>query len=87
MEFPIDETSGHSSTTGARQYANCSNDHRFLETQQMYTYRLAAEAWHRLLQIHGSPVRNPPFGNSTVKVPRVVDRPDGDCASQPQSQP
>jgi hypothetical protein len=23
-EFPIDETSGHSSTTAARQYANCS---------------------------------------------------------------
>jgi hypothetical protein len=47
-KFPIDETSGHSSTTAARQYANCSNDHRFMDSQQMYTYRLVAEALHRL---------------------------------------
>jgi hypothetical protein len=48
-KFPIDETSGHSSTMAARQYANYSNDHRFMDSQQMYTYRLAAKAWHRLL--------------------------------------
>jgi hypothetical protein len=35
-EFPIDETSGHSSTTTARHYANCSNDHRFMGDQEMY---------------------------------------------------
>jgi hypothetical protein len=50
----------------------------------MYTYRLAAEVWHHLLQIVRSPVRNPPSGSSTVKVPGVVDRLDGDCVSQPQ---
>ncbi len=83
-EFPIDETSRHSSTTAARQYANCSNDHRFLDSQEMYTYRLVAEAWHRLLQLDGSPVRNPPSGSSTVEVLGGVDRPDGHCASQPQ---
>jgi hypothetical protein len=48
-EFPIDETSRHSSAMAARHYANCSNDHRFMDSQQMYTYKLAAEAWHRLL--------------------------------------
>jgi hypothetical protein len=30
-EFPIDETLGHSSATAARHYANCSNDHRFMD--------------------------------------------------------
>jgi hypothetical protein len=48
-EFPINETSGHSSATAARHYANCLNDHRFMDSQQMYSYKLAAEAWHRLL--------------------------------------
>ncbi len=57
-KFPIDETSEHSSTTAAQQYANCSNDDRFMDSQQMYTYRLAAEAWHRLLQLDQSSVRN-----------------------------
>jgi hypothetical protein len=32
-KFPIDETSGHSSATAARHYANCSNDHRFMDSQ------------------------------------------------------
>jgi len=48
-EFPINEISGHSSAMAARHYANCSNDHRFMDSQQMYTYKLAAKAWHRLL--------------------------------------
>jgi hypothetical protein len=48
-EFPIDETSRHSSTTTTRHYAICSNNHRFMDSQQMYTYKLAAETWHRLL--------------------------------------
>jgi hypothetical protein len=43
-EFPIDKTSGHSSTTIAQHYANCSNDHRFMDNQQTYTYKLAIEA-------------------------------------------
>ncbi len=84
MEFPIDKTLGHSSTTAARQYANCSNDHRFLDSQQMYTYRFAAKAWHRLLQLDRSRVRNPPTGNSTVAIPTGVDRTDGHCPSQSQ---
>jgi hypothetical protein len=51
-KFPIDETSGHSSATAARHYANCLNDHRFMDSQQMYTYKLAAKAWHHLLQVN-----------------------------------
>jgi hypothetical protein len=46
-EFPINETSGHSSTMAARHYANCSNDDRFMDSQQMYTYKLAVDVWHR----------------------------------------
>jgi len=83
-ELPIDETSGHSSTMAARQYANCSNDHRFMDSQQMYMYRLAVEVWHRLLQLDQSPVRNPPTGSSIDEIPAGVDRPDGHCSSQPQ---
>jgi hypothetical protein len=83
-KFPIDETSGHSSTTATRQYANCSNDHRFMNSQQMYTYRLAAEAWHPLLQLDRSSVRNLPTSGSTDEVLMGVDRPDGHCSSQPQ---
>jgi hypothetical protein len=44
MEFPIDETSRHSSTTTTQQYANCTNDHKFMDSQQMYMYKLAVEA-------------------------------------------
>jgi len=40
-KFPIDETSGHSSAMAARHYANCSNDHRFMDSQKMYTYKLS----------------------------------------------
>jgi hypothetical protein len=83
-EFPIDETSGHSSTTGARQFASCSNDHRFLDSQQMYTYGLAAEVWHRLLQLDRSLVRNPLIGSSIVEISMGVDRLDGHCLSQSQ---
>jgi hypothetical protein len=83
-EFPIDKTLGHSSTTVARQYANCSNDHRFLDSQQMYMYRLAAKAWHCLLQFDRSLVRNPLTGSSTVAIPTGIDRADGHCPSQSQ---
>jgi hypothetical protein len=83
MEFPI-ETSGHSSTTAARHYANCSNDHRFMDSQQMYTCKLAAEAWHRLLQLNGSSIDPPPSGALTVQVPTVVDRPVSHCPLQSQ---
>jgi hypothetical protein len=34
-EFPIDETSEHSSATATRHYANCSNDHIFMGDQEM----------------------------------------------------
>jgi hypothetical protein len=30
-EFPMDETLGHSSATITQHYANCSNDHRFMD--------------------------------------------------------
>jgi hypothetical protein len=83
-EFPIDETSGHSSTTAARQYANCTNDHRFMDIQQMYTYRLAVKAWHRLLQLVRSPVRNPPFDSPTVEIRTSIDQPDSNYPSQSQ---
>jgi hypothetical protein len=62
MEFPINKTSRHFLATTARHYANCSNDHRFMDIQQMYTYKLAAEAWYRLLQLNGSPINPPPSG-------------------------
>jgi hypothetical protein len=81
-EFPIDETSGHSSATVARHYANCSNDHRFMDSQQMYTYKLVAEAWHRLLQLNGSPLDPPPSGTSTVEIPTIIDRPNTHCPLQ-----
>jgi hypothetical protein len=42
-EFPINETLGHSLAMTARHYANSSNDHRFMDSQQMYTYRLVVE--------------------------------------------
>jgi hypothetical protein len=81
-KFPIDETSGHSSATAARHYAICSNDHRFMDGQQMYMYRLAAEAWHRLLQLNGSPVDPPPSGTSTVEISTIIDRPNTHCPLQ-----
>ncbi len=81
-KFPIDETSGHSSATAARHYANCSNDHRFMDSQQMYTYKLAPEAWHRLLQLNGSPVDPPPLRTSTIEIPTIIDQPNSHCPLQ-----
>jgi hypothetical protein len=81
-KFPIDETSGHSSAKAARHYAICSNDHRFMDNQQMYTYKLAAEAWHRLLQLNGSPVDPPPSGTSTVEISTIIDQPNTHCPLQ-----
>jgi hypothetical protein len=42
----------------------------------MYTYKLAAEAWHRLLQLNGSPVDPPPSRTSTVEIPTITDQPN-----------
>jgi len=81
-EFPIDETSRHSSATAARHYANCSNDHRFMDSQQMYTYILATEAWHRLLQLNGSPVDPPPLHTSTIEILTIIDQPNSHCPLQ-----
>jgi hypothetical protein len=53
-----------------------------MDGQQMYTYRLAAEAWHRLLQLNGSPVDPPPSGISTVEIPTIIDRPNTHCPLQ-----
>jgi hypothetical protein len=83
-EFPIDETSGHSSATAARHYANCYNDHRFMDNQQMYTYKLAAKAWHRLLQLDRSPVHPHPSSASTVEIPTGIDRTHNHCPLQSQ---
>ncbi len=83
-EFPIDETSGHSSTTAARHYANCFNDHRFMDSQQMYTYKLAAEAWHCLLRLDRSPVHPPPSSTSIVEISTGIDRPHSHCPLQSQ---
>jgi hypothetical protein len=71
-EFPIDKTSGHSLATVARHYANYSSDHRFMDNQQMYTYKLAIEAWHRLLQLNGSHVDQPSSSTSTIEVPTII---------------
>ncbi|CAM6005359.1 unnamed protein product [Sphagnum balticum] len=85
-EFPIDETSRHSSATAARHYANCSNDHRFMDGQQMYTYKLAAEAWHRLLRLDESPVDPPPSAPPTTPetTPTLVPQPDSLPALSPE---
>ncbi len=83
-EFPINETSGHFSATAARHYANCSNDHRFMDSQQMYTYKLAAEAWHRLLQLNGSPVDPPLSAPLTTEAPTLVRQLDSLCPLPPE---
>jgi len=51
---------GHFLATTVRHYANYSNDHRFMDIQQMYTYKLVVEARHRLLQLNGTFVNPPP---------------------------
>jgi len=84
MEFPIDETSGHSSATAAQHYANCSNDHKFMDSQQMYTYKLAVKAWHHLLQLNRNPVHPPPSSTSTVEIPMGIDQPNSHCPLQSQ---
>ncbi len=81
-KFPIDETSKHSSAIVARHYANCSNDHIFMDIQQMYTYKLATMAWHYLWQFNGSPVKPPPLGISTIEIPTFIDQPNNHCPFQ-----
>jgi hypothetical protein len=83
-EFPIDETSRHSSAMATTHYANCSNDHRFMDSQQMYTYKLIAEAWHCLLQLNGSPVDPPPLAPPTTEASTLVRRPDSLCPLLPK---
>jgi hypothetical protein len=48
----------------------------------MYTYKLVAEAWHRLLQLNGSPVDPPPSRTSTVEIPTIIDQPNNHCPLQ-----
>jgi hypothetical protein len=84
-EFPIDETSGHSSATVAKHYVNCSNDHRFMDNQQMYIYKLAVEVWHCLLRLDGSPVDPPPSALLTPEMtPTFVRKPDNLCPLPPE---
>jgi hypothetical protein len=82
MEFLINETLGHSLATTARHYANSSNDHRFMDSQQMYTYKLVVEEYHRLLQLNGSFVNPLPSSISTIQIPIVIDQPNSHCALQ-----
>ncbi|CAK9868447.1 unnamed protein product [Sphagnum jensenii] len=84
-EFPIDKTSRHSSAIAARHYVNCSNDHRFMNDQQMYTYKLAAKAWHRLLRLNGSPI-DPPLSTPPTPetTPTLVPQPDSLSALPPK---
>jgi len=84
MKFPIDETSEHFSVTAAQHYANYSNDHKFMGDQEMDTYKLAIEAWHCLLQLHGNPVTKPPSGASIVEVPTTIVQPNEHCPLQSQ---
>jgi hypothetical protein len=42
----------------------------------MYTYKLAAEAWHRLLQLDGGLIDPPPSGASTIQVPTIIHQPN-----------
>jgi hypothetical protein len=51
---------------------------------KMYTYRLATEAWHRLLQLNGSHVIKPPSGASLIEIPAVINRLDIHCPLQSQ---
>jgi len=78
-KFPIDETSRHSLTKDAQYYANHSNDHRIMDNQQMYTYKLAVEAWHCLLQLNGSSINPPPSCTSTIQIPIVINHPNSHC--------
>jgi hypothetical protein len=78
-EFPIDKNIRAFFSMATRHYANYSNDHRFMENQQMYTYKLVVEAWHHLLQLNGSPIDPPPSGVSTVEIPTIIDRPNTHC--------
>jgi hypothetical protein len=79
MEFPIDETSRNSLATAERHYANCYNDHRFMDSQQMYTYKLAAEVWHRLLRFDRSLIYPPPSSALIVEIPTGIDQPHNHC--------
>ncbi len=53
-----------------------------MDSQQMYTYKLVVETWHRLLQLNGSLVDPPPSGISTVEIPTIIDRPNTHCPLQ-----
>jgi hypothetical protein len=81
-KFPINKTSWHFSATTAQHYANCFNDHRFMDSQQMYTYKLAAETWHHLLQLNGSHVDPPLSSTLTMEIPTGMDRPNSHCPFQ-----
>jgi len=48
----------------------------------MYTYKLAAETWHHLLQLNGSPVNPPPSNTSTIHIPTIIDQPNSHCPLQ-----
>jgi hypothetical protein len=50
-----------------------------MDIQQMYTYKLAIEAWRCLLQLNGSFVNPPPSCTSTIKIPIVIDQPNNHC--------
>jgi superfamily II DNA helicase RecQ len=55
-----------------------------MDNQQMYTYKLAAEAWHSLLQLDGSPVDPPPSAPPTAETLTLVRPPDSLCPVPPE---
>jgi hypothetical protein len=55
-----------------------------MDNQQMYTYKLAVETWHCLLQLNGNHVDPPPSRTSTIEIPTIIDQPNSHCPLQPQ---
>jgi len=47
-----------------------------MDIQQMYTHKLAAKAWHCLLQFNGNVVNPPPSSTSTIEIPTIIDQPN-----------
>jgi len=45
----------------------------------MYTYKLTVETWHRLLQLDGSSINQPPLNTSTIQIPTIIDQPNNHC--------
>jgi len=49
--LPINETFGHNVAITKQHYAKCLINHRSIDMEQMHTYKLVAQAWHRLIKL------------------------------------